>query len=134
MKIAQGYKKLKVYNLAHKLAIRVHAMSLKLPRFELFEEGGQIRRSSKSISSNIVEGYALRRYKQEYIHYLMNAYASSMETVEHLDYLFETKTLKDNDLYKSLLNGYIELNSMLYNFIEAIESKHDPARVGKINQ
>jgi four helix bundle protein len=134
MKIAQGYKKLKVYNLAHKLAIRVHAMSLKLPRFELFEEGGQIRRSSKSISSNIVEGYALRRYKQEYIHYLMNAYASSMETVEHLDYLFETKSLKDNDLYKSLLNGYIELNSMLYNFIEAIESKHDPARVGKINQ
>ncbi len=134
MKIAQGYKKLKVYNLAHKLAIRVHAMSLKLPRFELFEEGGQIRRSSKSISSNIVEGCALRRYKQEYIHYLMNAYASSMETVEHLDYLFETKSLKDNDLYKSLLNGYIELNSMLYNFIEAIESKHDPARVGKINQ
>lgn len=134
MKIAQGYKKLKVYNLAHKLAIRVHAMSLKLPRFELFEEGGQIRRFSKSISSNIVEGYALRRYKQEYIHYLMNAYASSMETVEHLDYLFETKSLKDNDLYKSLLNGYIELNSMLYNFIEAIESKHDPARVGKINQ
>ena len=134
MKIVQGYKKLKVYNLAHELAIRVHTMSLKLPRFELFEEGGQIRRSSKSISSNIVEGYALRRYKQEYIHYLMNAYASSMETVEHLDYLFETKSLKDNDLYKSLLNGYIELNSMLYNFIEAIESKHDPARVGKINQ
>ncbi|MCK4453465.1 four helix bundle protein [candidate division WOR-3 bacterium] len=134
MKIVQGYKKLKVYNLAHELAIRVHTMSLKLPRFELFEEGGQIRRSSKSISSNIVEGYALRRYKQEYIHYLMNAYASSMETVEHLDYLFETKSLKDNDLYKSLLNRYIELNSMLYNFIEAIESKHDPARVGKINQ
>ncbi|GAI38332.1 unnamed protein product [marine sediment metagenome] len=132
--MAQGCKKLKVYNLAHELAILVHAMSLKLPRFELFEEGGQIRRSSKSISSNIVEGYALRRYKQEYIHYLMNAYASSMETVEHLDYLFETKSLKDNDLYKSLLNGYIELNSMLYNFIEAIESKHDPARVGKINQ
>jgi four helix bundle protein len=134
MKIVQEYKKLKVYNLAHELAIRVHTMSLKLPRFELFEEGGQIRRSSKSISSNIVEGYALRRYKQEYIHYLMNAYASSMETVEHLDYLFETKSLKDNDLYKSLLNRYIELNSMLYNFIEAIESKHDPARVGKINQ
>ncbi len=132
--MAQGCKKLKIYNLAHELAIRVHAMSLKLPRFELFEEGGQIRRSSKSISSNIVEGYALRRYKQEYIHYLMNAYASSMETVEHLDCLFETKSLKDNDLYKSLLNGYIELNSMLYNFIEAIESKHDPARVGKINE
>ena len=67
----QGYKKLKIYRLAHDLAVRVHKMTVELPQFEMMEEGSQIRRSSKSVSSNIVEGYALRRYKQEYIHYLV---------------------------------------------------------------
>ena len=88
----QGYKKLKVYGLSHDLAVRVHKMTVKLPKFEIMEEGSQIRRSSKSVSSNIVEGYALRRYKQEYIHYLSRALASSLETVEHLDFLFETES------------------------------------------
>jgi len=128
----RGYKKLKIYRLAHDLAVRVHKMSLKLPKFEMFEEGSQIRRSSKSVSSNIVEGYALRRYKQEYIHYLARALGSSLETVEHLDFLFETESLKDKDLYNQLSNEYQELNSMLYRFIGSVELQHDTSRVGKI--
>ena len=128
----RGYKKLKIYRLAHDLAVRVHKMSLKLPKFEMFEEGSQIRRSSKSVSSNIVEGYALRRYKQEYIHYLARALGSSLETVEHLEFLFETESLKDEAPYKDLHEKYRELNSMLYRFVESIVSQHDISRVGKI--
>lgn len=127
-----GHKKLKVYGLAHNLAVRIHKMSLKLPNFEMFEEGGQIRRSSKSVSSNIVEGYALRRYKQEYIHYLTRSLASSLETVEHLDFLFETESLRDKDLYTRLSNEYQELNSMLYRFIGSVELQHDTSRVGRL--
>jgi four helix bundle protein len=130
----QGYKKLRIYRLAHDLAVQIHKMTLKLPKFEIFEEGGQIRRSSKSVSSNIVEGYALRRYKQEYIHYLTRSLASSLETIEHLDFLFETESLKDENLYKSLYGNYEELNSMLYRFIESVVSQHDTIRVGKINK
>jgi len=128
----QGYKKLKVYRLAHDLAVRVHKMTVELPQFEMMEEGSQIRRSSKSVSSNIVEGYALRRYKQEYIHYLSRALASSLETVEHLDFLFETGSLKNEALYKDLREKYGELNSMLYRFVESIASQHDTTRVGQI--
>ena len=128
----QGHKKLKIYRLAHDLAVRVHKISLKLPQFEMFEEGSQIRRSSKSVSSNIVEGYALRRYKPEYIHYLMRALGSSLETVEHLDFLVETESLKDRDLYKQLFDEYRELNAMLYRFIKSVESQHDTTRVGQI--
>jgi four helix bundle protein len=129
---SQGYKKLKVYVVSHDLAVRVHKMTVKLPRFEMMEEGSQIRRSSKSVSSNIVEGYALRRYKQEYIHYLSRALASSLETVEHLDFLFETGSLKDEALYKDLRERYGELNSMLYRFVESIASQHDTTRVGQV--
>lgn len=130
----QGYKKLKIYRLAHDLAIRVHRMTMNLPKFEMFEEGNQIRRSSKSVSSNIVEGYALRRYKQEYIHYLMRALGSSLETVEHLEFLGETDSLSDRTLYKSLYDEYGQLNSMPYSFIESVTSQHDTARVGKIKE
>jgi four helix bundle protein len=130
----QGYKKLKIYNLAHDLAIRVHKMTMNLPKYEMFEEGSQIRRSSKSVSSNIVEGYALRRYKQEYIHYLVRALGSSLETVEHLEFLFKTESLTDKTLYESLHEEYEKLNSMLYSFIESVITQHDPTLVGKIEQ
>jgi len=51
------YKDLDIYKLSHRLAVEIHKMALKLPKFEMYEEGAQIRRSSKSISTNIVEGF-----------------------------------------------------------------------------
>ncbi len=64
---AKGYKSLRVYQDAHRLAVEIHQMSLELPKFEMFEEGSQVRRSSKAISTNLVEGYGRRMYKAEYL-------------------------------------------------------------------
>ena len=50
----QSYRDLDIYKKAHKLTIEIHEMSLKLPKFELYEEGSQVRKSSKSIKNNIV--------------------------------------------------------------------------------
>lgn len=91
----QSYRDLDIYKKAHKLAVEIHEMSLKLPKFELYEEGSQIRRSSKSIKSNIVEGFGRRRYKQEFIKFLTYSLASCDETRDHLDNLYETKSLRD---------------------------------------
>jgi four helix bundle protein len=52
---------LKIYKRAHQLAVEIHKMSLSLPQFEMYEEGSQVRRSSKSVSSQIVEGYCLKK-------------------------------------------------------------------------
>ncbi len=62
-----SYRDLDIYKKAHKLAVEIHQMSLGLPKFEMNEEGGQIRRSSKSVKSTIVEGFGRRRYKQDFI-------------------------------------------------------------------
>ena len=62
-----SYKKLEIWQMARELSIDIHRMTLQLPAFELYEEGRQIRKSSKSVRSNIVEGYGRRRYKQDYI-------------------------------------------------------------------
>lgn len=58
-----NYKGLEVWQIARELSIEIHKMTLSLPKFELYEEGSQIRRSSKSIRSNVVEGFGRRRYK-----------------------------------------------------------------------
>jgi four helix bundle protein len=54
-----------------------------LPKFETFAQGSQIRKSSKSVRSTIVEGYGRRRYKQEVIRFLNCAIASNDETTDH---------------------------------------------------
>ena len=90
-----GYEKLEVYKLARQLAIQVHHMTLNLPKFEMYEEVSQVRRSSKSIPANIVEGYCLRRHVNEYLQYLHRAFASREETRLHWNILFETRSLKD---------------------------------------
>jgi four helix bundle protein len=45
-------------------------MSLKLPKHELYELGSQLRRSSDSVTTNIVEGYGRKRYKADFIKFL----------------------------------------------------------------
>ena len=53
-----SYRNLEIYKIAHKLVIDIHYISLnKLPRFEMYEEGCQIRRSSKSVKSNIEKNH-----------------------------------------------------------------------------
>lgn len=51
-----SYKNLEIWKLAREVSNDIHEMSLNhLPKFEMYEVGSQIRRSSKSVRSNIVE-------------------------------------------------------------------------------
>ncbi len=68
-----NFRDLDIFKLAFKLSIKVHKLSLLLPKFELYEQGSQIRRSSKSIKDNVVEGYGRRRYKADFIKFLVYA-------------------------------------------------------------
>jgi four helix bundle protein len=57
------FYKVRAMETGYELAIKIHKMTLALPKFEMYEEVSQIRRAAKSIPSNIVEGYCLRKYK-----------------------------------------------------------------------
>jgi four helix bundle protein len=117
----KSYKDLEIYNESKRLAIEVHKLALTLPRFELYEEGSQIRRSSKSITTMIVEGYGRRRYKADFIKYLIFSHAECDETMVHLDFLFETESLKNETYYKSLKSDYEILSKKINNYIKWVE-------------
>lgn len=117
-----SYKKLEIWQLSRELAIDIHKMSLgSLPKFEMYETGSQIRRSSKSIRSNIVEGYGRRRYKNEFIKFIIYALASTDETIDHLETLFETGSLADKELYQDLNQRLNTLGKMINNFLKAVQ-------------
>ena len=122
-----SYRKQEIWRLARDLSIEIHRMTLcKLPRFELYEEGTQIRRSCKSMRSNIVEGYGRRRYKQDYIRFLCYAESSCDETVDHLETLYETGSLTDKDLYDRLRQNLRKLGKMINRLLLAVEHRHRP--------
>ncbi len=117
----QSYQNLEIYDLSHKLAVEIHEMTLKrLPRFEVYEGGSQVRRSSKSIPALIVEGFGRKKYKLEYVKYLTYALASVDETKEHLQLLFDTSSLKQRELFESLFNRYENLGKKLHCFRQAV--------------
>lgn len=124
-----SYRSLDIWVLARDLDIAVHRMTLEsLPKYQLYEIGAQVRRSVHSIRSNIVEGYGRRRYKQEFIRYLTFALASSDETRDHLDTLFEVGALADQQLYYTLIDLSEQLGKKLNLFLQAVDRTHLPAK------
>lgn len=118
----KSYRELNIYKEAHRLALEIHKMSLGLPKFELYEEGSQIRKSSKATSTAIVEGYCRKRYKADFIKFLIYAQAECDETMEHLDYLFETGSFTDELQYNILKQNYTSLSKQINRFIDWVES------------
>lgn len=118
-----SYKKLKIWQLAKELSIEIHKMTMQLPKFELYETGSQIRRSSKSIRSNIVEGYGRRRYKSDFIRFLVYAHSSVDETRDHLETLFETGSLTDKKTYERISEKLNQTGRMIYRYLQSIEKR-----------
>jgi four helix bundle protein len=117
----KSYRDLEVYKEGRRLAIEVHKLSLTLPKFELSEEGSQIRRSSKAVAIAIVEGYGRRKYKADFIKFLIYSQSECDETLEHLNFLFETQSLKNNEFYNKLYTEYDILSKKINKFIQWVE-------------
>ena len=121
----KSYKSLEIYQLALELAIEIHRTSLSdLPKFEMYEEGRQTRRSSKSIVSNIVEGYGRKYYKNEFVKFLTYALSSCDETKAHLEMLCKTESLSKS-LFDDFYSRYKELGAKLYKFRQTVIQKHN---------
>ncbi len=117
----KSYRDLDIYKLSYDLAVKIHKASLKLPQYEIFEEGGQIRKSSKGIPSCVAEGYGRRRYKAEFIRFLIYAHASCDETIVHLNFIIDLHQSLSGE-FEPLVPSYEELGSKIHKFIEYVDN------------
>ena len=132
MKI-KSYKDLEIYQLSFQLAAELHELSIKFPKFEIFEEGGQLRRSSKAIPATIAEGWGRRYYKNEFIKYLIYALASSDETLVHLDFIFRCKYIDENQ-YREYIDRYNVLGKKINKYLQMVMKDHlKPQDKGQIS-
>ena len=75
----QSYKDLQVFGLSYELAMEVFRLTKKFPKEELYSLTDQMRRSSRSVTANIVEGWSKRRYENVFRRHLLDAIGSSDE-------------------------------------------------------
>lgn len=116
----KSYEDLEIFKRGKRLYFDTYQVSKNLPRHELYELGSQIRRSSDSVVTNIVEGYGRKRYKTEFIRFLTFSHASSIEIIFHLEKI-EILYPEQIALCKKLRFEYQELSKMLNGFIQYVE-------------
>jgi four helix bundle protein len=117
----KGYKKLKIWEKAHQLAIEIYRVSKMFPKEELYGLTSQIRRAAFSIPLNIVEGHASSS-KKEFLNFLNIANRSLVETEYLLEIVKELNFLNETE-YQSLEEMRCEAAVMLNAFTKAIRAK-----------
>ena len=116
-----SYKDLRIYQQAFDLAIKVHKATMKLPKYDFYEQGSQVRRSSKSIKDTIAEGFGRRRYKAEFVKYLVYAHSSCDETISQLECIDHLHSSKVQ--VRDLIFEYQQLSKQINKMIEYVETK-----------
>jgi four helix bundle protein len=109
----KSYRDLKVYQLSYQLAMDVFWLTKKFPKEELYSLTDQVRRSSRSIPANIVEGWSKREYENVFKKHLIDSIGSCDETKLWIDFMADCKYITRSES-KFYLNKYEELSKMLY--------------------
>jgi four helix bundle protein len=79
-------KDLTVYKKAFELATHVFGMSKSFPKGEMYALTSQIRRSSRSVCTNLREAWAKRKYEAHFVSKLTDCDGENSETDTSLDF------------------------------------------------
>lgn len=113
---------LKVYKKLCDLVIYINNLSLSFPKFELYEIGAQIRRSSNSVAANLAEGFD-NKHTNIYLESISRSLGEIRETIHHLQICYRkgyfTKEILDNLVYE-----YTECTKMLFGLIKSLKDQH----------
>ncbi len=108
----RSYKDLKVYELSYAIAMQVFKTTKQFPKEELYSLTDQVRRASRSVTANIVEGWSKRHYQSVFKRHLLDAIGSCDETKLWIDFAYDCKYLNDVD-HKSMKDQLEELSKKL---------------------
>ena len=115
--LIQKVSDLEVYCLSYSLALEIFELSEKFPKEEQYSLTDQIRRSSRSVSANISEGFAKRKNGNSFRQYLYSAIGSVEETKTWLEFARDFNYIP-NDLVEKVIKEYTKTGAMLYRLIQ----------------
>lgn len=111
-RVLRGFRDLKVYQRAYRLAMEIFHLSKTFPKEERYALTDQIRRSSRSVPANIAEGYRKRQYRAMFISKMADADGEAAETQVWLDLAHDCGYIGSDD-HERLVAGYEEVGRML---------------------
>ena len=123
MPTSQGFRELRVYQLAFKLAMEIFQESKKFPPEERYSLTDQIRRASRSVPSNIGEGYRKKRYPKMFVSKMTDADGEGTETQVWIDFAQACGYISQH-LQMEWRKGYEEVGRMLAGMIAHPERFH----------
>ena len=108
----RSVKDLLVYQKAFSSAMKIFEITKTFPKEEMYSLTDQIRRSSRSVCTNLSEGWRKRKYKAVFINKLTDAGQEAAETQTWLDFAHECRYI-DEQTCTTLNNDYEEIFAML---------------------
>ena len=115
-----GFRDLIVYQKSYKLAMEIFEITKGFPNEEKYVLVDQIRRSSRSIPSNIAEAWVKRKYPKSFVNKLLDSLAEEAETEVWIDMSKDCKYITDQ-IHNSLFERYQEVGKMLNSMINTPE-------------
>jgi four helix bundle protein len=108
----KGFRDLKVYELAFKLALEVFELSKSFPKDEKYALIDQIRRSSRAVAAIIAEAYVHRKYPKSFVSKLIDSKGEAAETDVWIDFATAHNYISI-EKQKYFINSYDEVGRML---------------------
>lgn len=108
----QSFEELEVYKLAFELQQEIFDLSRGFPKEEKYSLTDQIRRSSRSVGSNIAEAWKKRRYPAHFVSKLTDSDGENGETQHWLRSALACKYLTD-EIFFNLLKQSNRIGSKL---------------------
>ena len=115
--LIRSYEDIEAFKRGMALLKPVHRYALRLPDYERFELASQLRRASKSVPTNIAEGYGKRRSARHFKAYLENALGSSNEMIVHLQVADVLEYVRQEDA-APMIDEYRVVSKLLVRLIE----------------
>lgn len=112
------YEDLEVYQRSFALLRPVHDLARAFPDFEKYALADQMRRASRSVPTNIAEGYSRRQSPRDFRHFLAIAMGSANEMVVHLRIVKELG-YADTELCDRYIADYDVVGRQLHRLIDA---------------
>ena len=111
------FRELIAYQKGFMLSMEIFKISMRFPKDEKYGLTSQIRRSSRSVCSNIAEAYRKRKYEAHFLSKLSDADMENTETKVWLDYSLECKYISDQE-YNRLMEKADEVGRLLNYMME----------------